>query len=144
MTMTATTQGRMNVGLALAVPATGLAYLTAGGAFYGPFTLATIVALGVVWLAATAAVNTIPHPQPIIVPARGADPVALPHGLTPASPTHVNVSRPVTRWRWTDLVLAPVEALALAWGVGVLVLLVMVPVGLALAGALWFSRLILR
>jgi hypothetical protein len=142
--MTATTHGRMNVALALAVPATGLAYLMAGSGSYDRHTLAVVVALGVVWMVATAAVNTIPHPQPGVVPARGVAPVALPRRLTSVSPTHVNVSRPVTPWRWTDVALAPVQAVALAWGVGSLVLLVIVPVGLALAGALWFSRLVLR
>lgn len=68
----------------------------------------------------------------------------LPRGLTPASATPVKVSRPVTPWRWTNVLLGPLEALALAWSIPFLILLVMVPVGLALASALWFGRLLLR
>jgi hypothetical protein len=143
--MTATTQLRMNVALALAVPAAGLVYLTAGDALsFGRFTIAAIVALGALWLTATAAVNTIPHPRPGVVQARGVATDRLPRGLTPASATYVDVSRPVTPWRRTNVLLAPLEALALAWSVPFLILLVMVPLGLALASALWFGRLILR
>jgi len=68
----------------------------------------------------------------------------LPRGLTPVSATQAEVSRPVTPWRWTNVLLAPLEALALAWSVPFLILLVMVPVGLALASALWLARLLLR
>lgn len=141
--MTATTQNRMNVALALALPAAGLAYLTTG-ALSGRFTVAAIVSLGVLWLTVTAAVNTDTLPRPGLVGARGVANKTLPRVVTPAHPAYVNVSRPATRWRWTDVLLAPVEALALSWSVGFLVLLVMMPVGLALAGALWFGRLILR
>jgi hypothetical protein len=140
--MTATTQNRMNVALALAVPVAGLAYLTTG-ALSGRFTIAAIVSLGVLWLTATAAVNTDTLARPGVVRARGVA-TTLPRVVTPAYPAYVNVSRPATRWRWTDVLLAPVEALALSWSVGFLVLLVMVPVGLVLAGALWFGRLVLR
>jgi hypothetical protein len=143
--MTATTQNRMNVALALAIPAAGLVYLTAGDALsFGRFTIAAAVALGVLWLTATAAVNTIPHLQPGVVQARGGATDTLARGLTPSSATYVDVSRPVAPWRRTNLLLAPLEGLALAWSVPFLILLVMLPLGLALASALWFGRLILR
>jgi hypothetical protein len=62
---------------------------------------------------------------------------------TPAPPMHVvDVSRLATPWRWTSVLLAPLELLALAWSIPVLILLVMVPIGLVLAGALWVGRLI--
>jgi len=56
----------------------------------------------------------------------------------------VDVSRPVTPWRWTNSLQAPIELLALAWGIPLLILLLIVPVGLALAGALWIGRLVVR
>ena len=62
---------------------------------------------------------------------------------TAASPTYVkDVSRPITPFRWSSLVQAPIELLALAWSVPVLVMLLMLPIGLALAGALWVSRFV--
>jgi hypothetical protein len=66
----------------------------------------------------------------------------LPRVVMPAS--HVlDVSRPARPWRWTSVLLAPVELLALAWSVPVIILLIMVPIGLALASALWLGRLVL-
>ena len=56
----------------------------------------------------------------------------------------VDVSRPVTPWRWTNSLQAPIELLALAWGIPLLILLLIAPVGLALAGALWIGRLVVR
>ena len=56
----------------------------------------------------------------------------------------VDVSRPVTPWRWRNSLQAPIELLALAWGIPLLILLLIVPVGLALAGALWIGRLVVR
>jgi len=56
----------------------------------------------------------------------------------------VDVSRPITPWRWTNSLQAPIELLALAWGIPLLILLLIVPVGLALAGALWIGRLVVR
>ena len=54
----------------------------------------------------------------------------------------VDVSRPVTPWRWQSSLQAPIELLALAWGIPLVILLLIVPVGLALAGALWIGRLV--
>ena len=54
----------------------------------------------------------------------------------------VDVSRPVTPWRWQSSLQAPIELLALAWGIPLIILLLIVPVGLALAGALWIGRLV--
>ena len=56
----------------------------------------------------------------------------------------VDVSRPVTPWRWQSCLQAPIELLALAWGIPLLILLLIVPVGLAVAGALWIGRLVVR
>ena len=56
----------------------------------------------------------------------------------------VDVSRPVTPWRWRNSLQAPIELLALAWGIPILILLLIVPVGLAMAGALWVARLVVR
>ena len=54
----------------------------------------------------------------------------------------VDVSRPVTPWRWQSSLQAPIELLALAWGIPFVILFLIVPVGLALAGALWIGRLV--
>ena len=60
-----------------------------------------------------------------------------------AIPKYVlDVSRPVTPWRWQSSLQAPIELLALAWGIPFAILLLIVPVGLALAGALWIGRLV--
>ena len=62
-----------------------------------------------------------------------------------AIPKYVlDVSRPVTPWRWQSSLQAPIELLALAWGIPLVVLLLILPVGLALAGALWIGRLVVR
>jgi len=62
-----------------------------------------------------------------------------------AIPKYVlDVSRPVTPWRWQSSLQAPIELLALAWGIPFAILLLIVPVGLALAGALWIGRFVVR
>ena len=58
----------------------------------------------------------------------------------PTASGAVDVNRPVTPWRWTSVLLAPLELLALAWTIPFLVLLVMVPIGLVIASALWAGR----
>jgi hypothetical protein len=45
----------------------------------------------------------------------------------------VDVSRPVLPWRWTRVLLAPVELLALAWSIPFAILLVGIPIALAVA-----------
>jgi hypothetical protein len=66
------------------------------------------------------------------------------HALTRVSRRSViDVSRRAIPWRWTSVLLAPVELLALVWSVPIVVLLVMLPIGLALAGVLWLGRIIL-
>ena len=61
-----------------------------------------------------------------------------------ATPAYVlDVSRPVNPRRWTTILLAPIELLALAWGAGLVILLIMAPIGIAVASALWLSRVIL-
>ena len=54
----------------------------------------------------------------------------------------VDVSRPVTPWRWRNSLQAPIELLALAWGIPFLILLLILPIGLVLAGVLWVGRLV--
>ena len=56
----------------------------------------------------------------------------------------IDVSRPVTPWRWSSSLQAPIELLGLAWGIPIVILLLIVPVGLALAAALWVVRLVFR
>lgn len=70
-------------------------------------------------------------------------PVPIPAKLLrdrPRASDTVDVNRTVTPWRWTSVLLAPLELLALAWTIPFLVLLVMVPFGLVIAGALWAGR----
>ena len=75
----------------------------------------------------------------------GAGSLLLPHVPRPGYPAYViDVGRPVVPWRWTSIVLAPIELLALAWSVPFVILLVMVPIGLGIASVLWVARLILR
>ena len=52
----------------------------------------------------------------------------------------MDASRSTTPWRWTSILLAPVELLALAWSVPFLILLIMVPIGFTLATVLWVGR----
>ncbi len=62
--MTARTQDGMNVVLALAVPAAGLAYLTSAiSTSPEHFSVAITVVFGMLWFAAMAARNAIVRPQ---------------------------------------------------------------------------------
>ena len=138
----------MNVVLATALPITAVAYLTSSVALLpGRFTVAAIVAFGVLWLTATVAFNTIRRPRQVVL-GRVQEIVgdSRPRqSLTPAYPSYVvDVSRPLQPWRWRSVLVAPFELLLLAWSVPVLILLVMVPIGLVLAAALVVGRLILR
>lgn len=54
--------------------------------------------------------------------------------------TTVDVSRRAMPWRWTTVLLAPVELLALVWSIPIAIALAMVPIGLAVAAALWVVR----
>jgi hypothetical protein len=142
--MTAATLKRMNVGLALSFPAAVMIYLTLGDAKVLA-TTAALVALSMVWLTVTAAVNTIPHSRLGLlegttgIPERGRLPRVL-----PAAWATKDVSRPYIPWGWTSILLAPLELLMLASAVPAVVMLVMLPVGLALAGILWVSRVLLH
>jgi hypothetical protein len=144
--MTTITQVRMNVVLALAIPSAGLMYLMAGVALPSSrFTVGALVAFGVLWMTVAVALNTIRHPRWHAVGQEMARDIGPHQLLTPGYSTSVkDVSRPVRPWRWTSVLLAPVELLALAWSVPVLILFVMVPIGLALASVLWVGRLIVR
>lgn len=146
--MTPIAQTRMNVVLALALPAAGVAFLMSGVSLSpNRVTAGAMVALGVLWLTTTVAYNTIWRPLWEVMGRRQevAERMMPRHVMTPAYPTYVvDVSRPATRWHWRRVLLAPVELLALAWGFAVLILLVMVPIALAFASALWVGRLILR
>lgn len=52
----------------------------------------------------------------------------------------VDVSRPVLPWRWTNVLLAPVELLAVAWSVPFVILVVGIPIALAVALVSWVGR----
>lgn len=54
--------------------------------------------------------------------------------------TTVDVSRLVIPWRWTSVLLAPLELLALVWSIPLVIALLMVPIGLAVMAALWVVR----
>ena len=56
----------------------------------------------------------------------------------------VNVRpRPVHPWRWTNVLVAPLELVAVAWCVPLVMLAVIAPVGLSIASLLWLGRLII-
>jgi len=55
----------------------------------------------------------------------------------------VDVSRPVLPWRWTSVLLAPLELLAVVWSIPFVILLVGSPVVLAVALVYWLVRLLL-
>lgn len=140
--MTANTQSRMNVILALAIPAVGLAFLTSGVSLTSnPSATGGLVAFGVLWLTAIVALNTIDWPRRVVV-SRAPEPANYVAQRRPAtSPGHVvDARRSTTPWRWTSILLAPVELLALAWSVPFLILLIMVPIGFTLATVLWIGR----
>ena len=143
--MTANTQSRMNVVLTLMIPAVGLAYMTSGASVTSnPAAIGGLVALGVLWLIATVAHNTIDWPRRVVV--SRARELAKYRGqrrpaMSPDYPDYVvDVGRPTIPWRWTSILLLPVELLALAWSVPFLILLIMVPIGFAVATALWVGR----
>jgi hypothetical protein len=54
--------------------------------------------------------------------------------------TTVDVSRRAIPWRWTSVLLAPLELLALVWSIPIVIALLMVPIGLAVMAALWVVR----
>jgi hypothetical protein len=45
----------------------------------------------------------------------------------------IDVSRPVPPWRWTSVVLAPVELVAVAWSVPFVILAIGIPIVLVVA-----------
>lgn len=64
--------------------------------------------------------------------------------VTPARRSHVvDVSRRATPWRWTSVLLAPIELLTVVWSIPIIILLLMVPIALAVTAALWVARRIL-
>lgn len=149
--MTLPARSRLNTALALAIPAGGFLYLTSSGfQSANPPAIGMMIGLGVLWLAAVVRLNTLPvvHRSRVGQEVRdiNTDPAPVPpdgpHGMMPAYV--VNVSVPVKPWRWTSVLLAPVELLAVAWGTAVTILLIMLPIALALMAALWLGRLILH
>ena len=146
--MTSLAQNRMNLVLALAIPATGALYLTSSGSLtMNPSTVSITLGLGALWLAAVVAVNALQPDRGNRVD-RG---LRVMHDLNDDRATSrsvtaayvLDVSRPAEPWRWTSVLLAPVELLGLAWSVPAIILLIVVPIGLALAGAFWLGRLLL-
>ena len=137
--MTAITQSRMNVMLALAIPAFGLAYLTFGFSLATNPAIGAVVAFGVLWLTVAVALNTVRGPRAV-----GSRVTEVAQNLVPRRPATsagvVDVGRPSTRQRWPSLLLVPLELLALAWSVPFVILLIMVPIGLAVASVVWVGR----
>jgi len=147
--VTTRTQRAMNVVLALAVPATGLAYLVSGVSLPpSGFGVAMMLVFGVLWFTATAARGAIARPRGEV--ATGTSRVVQDMALARRPPTlaHasyvVDVTRPATPWRLPGVFRAAGELLVVVWSVPVVVLVLMVPIGLVLAGVLWIARLILR
>jgi hypothetical protein len=144
--MTSLAHNRTNVLLALAIPAAGFFFLAASSSqTMNAVTVGVTLGLGALWLAAVVALNGGPDEPACRIAAggRNGDDNPMPRPAVPP-PYGVNVSRPLKPWRWTSVLLAPVELLALAWSIPVIILLIMVPIGLALAGALWLARLIVE
>lgn len=143
--MTALTRNRLNIVLAMMVPAAGLLFLILGVPLTsGQSAVAAVFGLSVV-LTIVVALNATWGPA--WDSWEGAPRHDAAHALPPPSiaetrPGVIDVSRPITPWRWTQLVLAPVELLALVWSVPFVVLVVMLPVGLTLAAAVWLGRFI--
>ena len=54
----------------------------------------------------------------------------------------VNVSRPVMPWRWSSMLLAPLELLAVVWAIPFVILLLGLPVVLVVASIYWLGRLV--
>jgi hypothetical protein len=139
--MMAITQGRMNVGLTLALPTVGLAYSTAGGSLGFDRSAAGLIALGVLVVTAAVAANTLRSPHPLVV----SRPLPENVGRPVTTPSYVvDVSRPSPPWSWRSVLLAPFELLVVAWSVPVVILLIAAPIGLALAALLWLGRLMVR
>lgn len=138
----------MSLGLALAVPTTGVAYLVSGVSLSpSRFTAVIMIALGTLWFAATLARNAIVRPRREITvrsPRSATNSAPAPPPTLARASGVIDVSRPVTPWRWMDVLQGAGELLAVAWSVPLVVLLVMVPIGFAAASALWIVRLILR
>lgn len=143
--MTANTHSRMNGVLTMMIPAVGLAYLTSGAAVTSnPAAIGGLVALGMLWLIATVAHNTIDWPPQVVVsPGREVAKYRAQRrpAMSAGYPDYVvDVGRPMIPWRWPSILLLPVELLALVWSVPFLILLIIVPIGFAVATALWVGR----
>jgi hypothetical protein len=133
--------------LALAIPSGGFLYLiSTGSQSANPPAVGVMVGLGVLWLATVLRLNALPVDRGTRsvrnVRDVGPDRAPVPRAMTPAYV--VDVRLPVKPWRWTSVLLAPLELLAVAWSVPVVILLIMLPIGLALVSALWLGRLILH
>ena len=53
----------------------------------------------------------------------------------------MNVSRAAVPWRWTDVLLAPVELLAVVWSIPLVILAIGVPIALAITLVRWLILL---
>ena len=138
--MTAITQSRMNVVLALAIPAVGLTYLAFGLSLTTNPAIGAVIAFGVLWLTAAVALNTFRVPRRAV----GSRVTEVAQNVVPRRPATsaavVDVGRPSTRRHWPGLLLVPLELLALAWSVPIVILLIMVPIGFAIASVVWVGR----
>ena len=134
--MTNTFQARLNVALALAIPAAGFLFLSVGvSPPSNPATVASI-AFVLVWLATIVAVNTEWRLAPAPAPRRLTV-------STERATSVVDVSRTPVRWRWTHVLLMPLEFLAVVWSLPAVAMVVAAIVGIAFAGVLGIVRLIL-
>lgn len=144
--MTALTRNRLNIVLAMMVPAAGLLFLILGVPLTsGQSAVAAVFGLSVV-LTIVVALNATWGPAWDSWEGAGPRHDAA-HALPAPSIAEtgsgvIDVSRPIAPWRWTQLVLAPVELLALVWSVPFVALLVMLPIGLTLMAAVWLGRFI--
>jgi hypothetical protein len=51
------------------------------------------------------------------------------------------VGPPLRQWRWTSVLLVPIELLAVIWSIPFIILLIGIPIALAAALLAWIGRL---
>ena len=139
--MTRVVHNSIGVGAALSLPAAASLWLISAAA--STMSPSSLVMFGALWLTTIAvafiALRNGHTAGRVVRLTRPGQTVRLPAAV----PAYVvNVSRPGEPWRWTSVLLLPLEVVALAFAVPLVVLLAMVPVGLAAAAALWVGRLV--
>ena len=91
-------------------------------------------------MTAIVALDTARRPRPVVLYRRHPDDVTGRERLPAEVAGGEGFSTP---WRWTSLLLAPLELMVVAWTIPLAIFLIMVPVGLALASLLWLGNVIL-